>query len=438
MNNMFNVTGLPSDGSDDDLPVGGVQPTQSSQPAAGRPRKAVSYQKPFEKYMEEGEAEGSTAAASMASPLLPKSGKGFADVDLGGTTTKPASIPFPSSFKNEKGSPFHSSFPKKSASPGSHKANEPGTPSFSTKKTSATPVKKSPKSVGGEALLEDKDLSSDSTSSINSVQHKEKDPDEVVWGATSASINPANQAVGGEQEAAMKVSAAATEGVTPREAMALQPKLKPEIAVKESLLGKDKERGITVESPKSSKKAEDAPIPVLGAEVLTRNVVPPAPVNLAVSGVGPMETKAPTVSRPNVTLQSLVEQIVSRVDTLTRGDRMESVITLKQSPTLPPGFENATIRLTSVATARGEVNISFGGLTQSAVQLVQSNQNDLLNALATRGVTVHIFSVSTQQDPIAMQASSADQQQQQQQQSFGQAPQQQQRRQPEQEEGEYT
>lgn len=433
MNNIFNVTGMPSD--DEEFSVGGVQPSQPTQPAVGRPRKEVSYKKPFDKYMDE--EKDTSKAAPMTSPLLAKSGKGLAEADLGGASK---TSPFPSSFKDTKSSAFPSSFSstqKSTSSVSSHKSHEPGTASFQTTKAStpkAAPVKQNPNAVapiGGETL-EGENFSLDELAPIG---HK-KEPDEVVWGSTSSSVIPKSEAVMGGEEQSIKGLVAGVEGVTSGKAMQIQSKLMPELAVNE-LLGKDKERGILVEESKSSTKAEDAPIPVLGAEVLTRNVVPPAPVNLAVSGVGPVETRAPTAPPPNTTLQSLVEQIVNRVDTLTKGDRMESVITLKQSPALPAGFEDATIRLTSVATARGEVNITFGGLTQSAAQLVQSNQNDLLNALSARGVVVHIFSVSTQQDPIAMQASQAGSDQQQQQQPFW-GQQQQQQRQRDQEEGEYT
>lgn len=442
--NIFNIKSFPSEGGDD--AVGGVQSSQPVQSSVGRPQRPVHHEKPFEKYMDEpkkGKEKGETSqeSAVMESPLLAKMGKVPAEMkaadvklpgemeDLGGR-----SAAFPSSFptKEAKKSSIdaNTSFPaaspetKKSAS--SHKMghHEHGVDA-SSKAHSSHPhehVKKS--SLGGEEDLNAEGIASDED--IVPIDYKKKSPDEVVWGATSAVSNkPAGDAMGGD----------VSQQFTPKiEAVGSQPKLRPEVVLKGPTF--EDKGGMVVETPKSSKKVEDNSIPVIGGEVKTMNVVlPHTQPNLSVAEVSPLEVKAPTAST-SASLKSLVEQIVSSVDTLTKGERMESVITLKPSPTLPPGFENATIRLTSVASARGEVNINFGGLTQSAVQLVQNNQADLLNALSTRGVTVHIFSASTQQDSIAAQASGSGQQQQQQQ-SFGQ-PSQQQRRQQNQEEGEYT
>jgi hypothetical protein len=425
MNNIFNIKGFPSD--DDDFSVGGVHPAQPTQSSVGRPQKSPSYEKPFEKYMEEpkegkGKGENSKESAVMESPLLAKMGKVPAEMkfpgeieDLGGKSA----APFPASFptKEAKSSAVHSHAPlheaKKSAS--SHKmAHEHNVDSSSKVPSSHSHVKKG--SLGGEEAVGDEDIAL-----INS---KKKAPDEVVWGTSIASNKSTGDAMGGD---------VTQKPIVATEAVGSKPKLRPEVALKESTF--EDKGGMVAESPKTSKKIEDNTIPVIGGEVKTPHiVVPHTPVNISVTGVAPVEAKAPTAPTSAV-IKSLVEQIVGRVDTLTKGERMESVITLKPSPTLPPGFENATIRLTSVASARGEVNINFGGLTQSAAQLVQNNQADLLNALAARGVTVHIFSASTQQDPIAAQASSSGNQQQQQ--AWGQSSQQQ-RQQQDQEEGEYT
>lgn len=424
MNNIFNIKGFPSD--DDDFSVGGVQPTQPSQSSIGRPQRPVHYDKPFEKYLDEpkeGKGKNSKEAAVMESPLFAKMGKVPAEMeDLGGASKTSFPASFPS--KEAKSGSVHpnahpsTSHAKKSGT--SHMPHEHSVDASASSKAHSTHpqshVKKG--SLGGEDAIGDEDLTS--------IDHKKKSPDEVVWGAGTSSNKPAGDAIGGE---------VGGQPIAATEAVGLRSKLKAEVALRDATFEDKGEMG--VEGPKTSKKVEDNAIPVIGAEVKTPNVViPQAPVNLSVTGVAPVETKGPTAASTSAALKSLVEQIVSRVDTLTKGERMESVITLKPSPTLPPGFENATIRLTSVASARGEVNINFGGLTQSAVQIIQDSQADLLTALSVRGITVHIFSASTQQDPIAAQASSSGNQQQQQ--AWGGSPQEQRRQQQSQEEGEYT
>ena len=51
--------------------------------------------------------------------------------------------------------------------------------------------------------------------------------------------------------------------------------------------------------------------------------------------------------------------------------------------------------ITSFGSAKGELNLTFGNLTQNAQTVVQQQQQTLLTALEQKGYYVHIFTATT-------------------------------------------
>jgi hypothetical protein len=92
-------------------------------------------------------------------------------------------------------------------------------------------------------------------------------------------------------------------------------------------------------------------------------------------------------------LQEIVDQIVSKLYTVSTTGKTDTVIKLKH----PPMFEGTNIVVRSFDTAKGELNIAFENMTQAAKQMMdlQENQNSLKFALEQRGFTVHMITATT-------------------------------------------
>lgn len=95
-------------------------------------------------------------------------------------------------------------------------------------------------------------------------------------------------------------------------------------------------------------------------------------------------------------LQEIVDQIVSKLYTLSSEGKTDTLIKLKH----PPLFAGSSVVIRSFDSAKGEFNITFENLTQAAKQMLdmQENQNSLRFALEQKGYTVHILTATTQSE----------------------------------------
>ena len=122
---------------------------------------------------------------------------------------------------------------------------------------------------------------------------------------------------------------------------------------------------------------------------------PASPVELTQN----ISTAAPSKPMPATATIVLLDALVKEISTMKVGDKTETTITLQR----PPLFANAQVMITGFDSAKGELNISFGNLTQNAQHVIEQQQQSLLLALETKGYQVHIFTATTLelQNPIA-------------------------------------
>lgn len=115
-----------------------------------------------------------------------------------------------------------------------------------------------------------------------------------------------------------------------------------------------------------------------------------APPVVALEGVAvaTAEKPVPVVSKD---MQLLIAQILKEISVVSTGDKTETTLILKQ----PPLFDGAQVVITGFGSAKGELNITFGNLTQNAQNVVQQQQQSLLTALEMKGYYVHIFTATT-------------------------------------------
>lgn len=98
--------------------------------------------------------------------------------------------------------------------------------------------------------------------------------------------------------------------------------------------------------------------------------------------------------RPTTNIQEIINQMVDAVQEMKSKGQSDTIITLKQ----PPLFAGTTLVVTSFDSAKGEFNISFQGLSQTAKNLLDmgANQTSLKLALEERGYAVHIITTTTE------------------------------------------
>lgn len=141
--------------------------------------------------------------------------------------------------------------------------------------------------------------------------------------------------------------------------------------------------------PTKESKADIFPIEQGDLTAVNPNAgLSPTPAALQTQGV---QTSAPPVRAQE--LQEVVDQIVSKLYTLSSKGKTDTLIQLKH----PPLFAGSSVVITSFDTAKGEFNITFENLTQAAKQMMdmQENQNSLKFALEQKGYTVHIITATT-------------------------------------------
>lgn len=100
--------------------------------------------------------------------------------------------------------------------------------------------------------------------------------------------------------------------------------------------------------------------------------------------------KPPTMSAQD--LQALIDKMVKAMSVAQQGDRTDTVITLQNVP----NFEEATLTISSTASAPREFNVKFENLTQTAQRLIEENQAALRTSLKeSYDIVLHIITATT-------------------------------------------
>lgn len=106
---------------------------------------------------------------------------------------------------------------------------------------------------------------------------------------------------------------------------------------------------------------------------------------------GSVKTEKPVVRASDI--QSIISQLVDKIQEVKQDGRVDTSIVLKH----PPMFSGATVVISTYDTAKGEFNISFQNLTQTAKNILDmgTNQETLRMALEQKGYAVHIITTTT-------------------------------------------
>ena len=106
------------------------------------------------------------------------------------------------------------------------------------------------------------------------------------------------------------------------------------------------------------------------------------------SRLGPVDVKGADI---RTIAANLADQIVVVVQ---QKDLVETAVTIKNIPM----FENATLTLKEFASAKGEFNVSFNGLSEGAMNLLEINKDALRATAADKGIPLHIITTSMEQE----------------------------------------
>jgi len=103
-------------------------------------------------------------------------------------------------------------------------------------------------------------------------------------------------------------------------------------------------------------------------------------------------------------MQALITKLVDRMQIMQLQGKTETILHLDTA-----GFEGVKVTISEFATAKGEFNITFEGLSQKAQQLISdsANQDLLKEAMQEKNFTVHIIVASTETEPQQMQTEQA-------------------------------
>ncbi len=103
----------------------------------------------------------------------------------------------------------------------------------------------------------------------------------------------------------------------------------------------------------------------------------------------------------NESIQAIAQKMIDRVYLIKKEGQTDTIIMLNNVR----GFEGSSIVISAFDSAKGEFNIAFYNLTQSAKEILDSkiHKQSLLTALQDKGYTVQIFTATTTELP-AIQA----------------------------------
>lgn len=131
------------------------------------------------------------------------------------------------------------------------------------------------------------------------------------------------------------------------------------------------------------------------------------PMALTTQAMQEIDMKTEKATLPVSNIQDIINQLVDKVAEMKDQGRTDTVVTLKQPPTLA----GANLVVTAFDSAKGEFNISFENLTQAAKNLLdqRANQQSLKLALEEKGYAVHIITTTTLVENRPIETSSMQQ-----------------------------
>lgn len=117
-----------------------------------------------------------------------------------------------------------------------------------------------------------------------------------------------------------------------------------------------------------------------------------------------LSVKVPVDPKP--VLRDLAAELIKEIQTLRTGDKTDTIVTLR----FPPLFEGATVKLTTMDSAKREFDILFANLSDQAKLLLDNKlaNDSLMLALERKGFQVHTIATTTQNDvPLQVEGDSA-------------------------------
>lgn len=117
-----------------------------------------------------------------------------------------------------------------------------------------------------------------------------------------------------------------------------------------------------------------------------------------------LSVKVPVDPKP--VLRDLAAELIKEIQTLRTGDKTDTIVTLR----FPPLFEGATVKLTTMDSAKRAFDILFANLSDQAKLLLDNKlaNDSLMLALERKGFQVHTIATTTQNDvPLQVEGDSA-------------------------------
>lgn len=118
-----------------------------------------------------------------------------------------------------------------------------------------------------------------------------------------------------------------------------------------------------------------------------------AGLHVAATPVASSSVEGPrSVIPPDV--QRMMEHIIDKITTLSNDGKTDTTVTIRNLPL----FDGANLKISSYDSARGEFNISFDNLKPDALAILQENQEGLRSSMLNKGFTVHILTMTTNEE----------------------------------------
>jgi hypothetical protein len=159
-------------------------------------------------------------------------------------------------------------------------------------------------------------------------------------------------------------------------------------ASKKGTTGKADDKKASVIAGKAD--SSQSTIPVVGAEQAT------GPVGSISSN------SSPSVEMADVgQVKTLSKYVADEFIQLKNVDMTNTVVTIDSKQL--PSFKGSTVRLTEVATAKGEYNVTFANVSNEGKILLDAatNQQTLRMALSEKGIPLHIITTKSEADTLS-------------------------------------
>ena len=106
----------------------------------------------------------------------------------------------------------------------------------------------------------------------------------------------------------------------------------------------------------------------------------------------PLSAKVPLDPKP--VLRDLAAELIKEIQTLRSGEKTDTIVTLR----FPPLFEGATVTLSTLDSAKRQLDLLFANLSDQAKLLLDNKlaNDSLILALERKGFQVHTITTTTQ------------------------------------------